>query len=158
MKYSCIIVLVSTLVHSGACAKILGFFIVPSFSHQIIFQAICRELALNGHNVTIVSPNTFDDSNVENLKEIYVPQVYKVYETWNPSQILSPKAMTLQRYWRLSECIRMSTEIVLEDVNVQELLTSEEEFDIVIVQAMNPLAVAIAARFKTKLIGESVCA
>lgn len=56
-------------------ANILGIFLAPSFSHQRSFQPIYRELALRGHNVTVVTPHPLKDKTIPNLIEIDIQNV-----------------------------------------------------------------------------------
>lgn len=148
-------VCVCAFFHSGYSARILGFFVLPSFSHQIFFQAIWKELALKGHHVTVVSPNILNDSTITNAKEIHVPKAYDVYKKMDPSQSLSYGAVHLKWTSNFPDLTRISNEFILDDVKVQELIASDERFDLLLVQAMNPLALAIAARFRAPIVGES---
>lgn len=140
--------------HSGNSARILGFFILPSFSHQIFFQAIWKELALKGHHVTVVSPNILNDSTIKSVREIYVPQAYDVYKRLDPAQSLSYKAIHLKWTTSFPDLTRIATELILEDEEVEKLIAGDERFDILIVQAMNPLALAVAARFRAPIVGK----
>ncbi|XP_050315571.1 UDP-glycosyltransferase UGT4-like [Anthonomus grandis grandis] len=50
-------------------ARILGIFMTPSYSHQIVFQPIWRELSLRGHEVTVYTPSPLNDPSLTNLTE-----------------------------------------------------------------------------------------
>ncbi|CAG9765459.1 unnamed protein product [Ceutorhynchus assimilis] len=50
-------------------AKILGIFMTPSYSHQIVFQPIWKELSLRGHEVTVYTPSPLNDPSLTNLTE-----------------------------------------------------------------------------------------
>ncbi|XP_017781857.1 PREDICTED: UDP-glucuronosyltransferase 1-7C [Nicrophorus vespilloides] len=64
-------------VHS---VNILGYFLTPSYSHQITFQPIWRELSLRGHKVTVVTPHPLKDESLVNLTEIDIGEVSQ--EIW----------------------------------------------------------------------------
>jgi hypothetical protein len=49
-----LVLLLCTDLHCD-CARILGIFPSPSFSHQIVFQTIMKALAARGHQVTVIS-------------------------------------------------------------------------------------------------------
>jgi hypothetical protein len=55
-KWMCftLVVLLCTEFHCD-CARILGIFPSPSFSHQIVFQTIMKALVARGHQVTVIS-------------------------------------------------------------------------------------------------------
>lgn len=57
-------------------AKILGIIPTPSYSHQLAFQPIWRELSLRGHNVTVITANPLNDPKLINLTEINISTVY----------------------------------------------------------------------------------
>lgn len=139
----------------GICAQILGVFTVPSVSHQIMFQAICKELSLRGHNVTFISANILNDSSIKNLKEIDVNYVYDIHKMVDVSKILSknnylPSMVT--NYYFMG---RFPAEMVFEDPNFQDLYKSDEKFDVVLLQAFHPLTFAITTKFRAPIIGES---
>lgn len=50
-------------------ARILGVFLTPSYSHQIMFQPVWRELSLRGHQVTVYTPCPLNDPTLTNLTE-----------------------------------------------------------------------------------------
>ncbi|XP_066252664.1 uncharacterized protein [Euwallacea similis] len=50
-------------------ARILGVFLTPSYSHQIMFQPIWKELSLRGHQVTVYTPFPLKDPSLTNLTE-----------------------------------------------------------------------------------------
>ncbi|ENN79807.1 UDP-glycosyltransferase UGT4 [Dendroctonus ponderosae] len=62
-------------------AKILGVFMMPSYSHQITFQPIWKELSLRGHEVTVYTPSPLNDPSLTNLTEYDLSFSYKIMET-----------------------------------------------------------------------------
>lgn len=154
MRFICAFVLICETIHTGIAARILGFFSLPSFSHQIVFQSIWKELSLRGHNVTAISPNILNDSNFENLEEIHVPQAYDVYNIIDLMTILPRNGSNFQKAVVYPEFARISTEIVLTHKEVRALMTGDEHFDLIIIQAMNPLSFAVAAKFRVPFIGK----
>lgn len=45
------------VISSAFSARILGFFPIPSISHQVVFRAYTQELAKRGHELVIITPN-----------------------------------------------------------------------------------------------------
>ncbi|CAG9769643.1 unnamed protein product [Ceutorhynchus assimilis] len=63
----CAILLLFSTATNGA--RILGIFMTPSYSHQIMFQPIWKELSLRGHEVTVYTPSPLKDPSLTNLTE-----------------------------------------------------------------------------------------
>lgn len=61
-------------------ARILGVFPVPSISHQIVFRALMLELAKQGHELVIITPNPAlpKERPKDNITEIDTSAVYQV--------------------------------------------------------------------------------
>ncbi|CAG9856178.1 unnamed protein product [Phyllotreta striolata] len=66
------------IANQGECARIFGAFLFPSYSHQVIFQPIWKELSLRGHQVTVITPNPLNDPKLTNLTEIDISFTYKL--------------------------------------------------------------------------------
>lgn len=150
----CLPFLLSLFIKCGTSARILGFTPVPSISHQIIFRAIWKELALKGHDLTVISPNILNDTSLTNLKEIDVQHTYNFIKAFDVQKRLSRDVFAPDKVLNYFELIRGSTEMALDDKMVQNLIKSSESFDILIVQALHPLLFAMAARFKVPVIGK----
>ncbi|XP_063913106.1 UDP-glycosyltransferase UGT5-like [Zophobas morio] len=119
------------------CSNILGVFIVPSISHQSVFQPIWKELSLRGHNVTVVTPDPLNDPSLTNLTEISVRFTY---------DFLKRKAMQ---------------EIISKDSNIFHSMYAAACFVDGVVEAelnmesFHPGMYALAGRFKAPIIGVS---
>lgn len=153
MRWFHVYVLFLSLICSCHCAKILGFFTTPSISHQQTFQAVCKELALRGHEVTFISPHILNDTSINNLKEIDIIEVYGVFKKYDIA-FLSKDCYALNRVFGYHDITRESTVYALDNKQVQELITGTESFDVVLAQAFHPLTFALATRFKVPYIGK----
>lgn len=153
MSFFRVVLLLCVTCSLGKCARILGFFTTVSLSHQITFQSICRELALRGHQVTFISPNVINDNSLRSLREIDINHAYDLLKTINVTKALSKDASIFDRMQGFYQLTRIPTEIALDDQKVQDLLKSDETFDILIVQALHPLNFALAAKYKIPIIG-----
>lgn len=154
MKLENIVVILWLFFQVGDSAKILGFFTTPSFSHQLVFQMISKQLAFSGHDVTFISPDIMEDKSLKTLKQIDIKQVYDFKSKCDVGQYLSKDALAFNRILGYYILTRDPTEIAYQDVNVQKLLKSNETFDVLILQGFHPLTFAIAAKFKAPVIGE----
>lgn len=66
------------LVGFASAAKILGFFVVPSISHQFVYRSLMFELSRRGHEVTIVTPNPIGMTTT-NYTEIDISFTYDLW-------------------------------------------------------------------------------
>lgn len=148
--------LILTVLPFGRNAKILGFFTLPSFSHHMIFRPIYRELAMRGHNVTVINPHVMREKPLKNLKEIDVHQVYDVVKKMDLTKSLSKDATAYGRMCAYSVITTGSLKIAWENEDVKTLFESDETFDILLVQAFDPLTFSIASRYRVPIIGEYV--
>ncbi|KAF5302523.1 hypothetical protein FQR65_LT00895 [Abscondita terminalis] len=132
------------------CARILGIVPTPSYSHQVVFQPIFKELSLRGHQVTTITTNPIKNPALTNLTEI---DLHASYDIWNE------KIATIIHY-NIFKYLISITDLVLEvghyqfsHPEVQDLIhTTTEQFDIVMVEySMLPMFV-FAKKFKAPLI------
>ncbi|KAL7047612.1 hypothetical protein ACKWTF_003053 [Chironomus riparius] len=71
------------LIHVVYSAKILGVFPTPSISHQIVFHALMKDLAARGHELVILTTDTFKTKN-PNVTQIDLHSSYKIFrDTFN---------------------------------------------------------------------------
>ncbi|XP_070509435.1 UDP-glycosyltransferase UGT5-like [Chironomus tepperi] len=77
------LVAILVLIHAVHSAKILGIFPTPSFSHQIVFHGLMKDLAARGHELLILTPDPFKTDN-PNVTQIDLHSSYKIFrETFN---------------------------------------------------------------------------
>ena len=57
-------------------AKILGIFHYPSYSHQVVYQRLVKDLADRGHQLTILTADRMNSSH-PNITEIYLHSSYE---------------------------------------------------------------------------------
>ncbi|XP_063921406.1 UDP-glycosyltransferase UGT5-like [Zophobas morio] len=133
------------------CAKILGVFAAPGYSQFILGEVLMTELAKRGHQITVISPYRPKDEP-PNYKTILTKEV--IGDTngddslWNlESQSLFKNIMSTYDYEN------GITEKTLQNKEVQELLQSNEHFDLVIVeQFFNDALKGFSAHFKAPLV------
>lgn len=147
-------VLLLKFIHVVYSAKILGFFTTPVFSHQQPFRALCKELALRGHDVTFISPHTINDESLPKIKEIVIQSTYDVWNSFGIERYLSKDIFNIELVLGYLKLNRIAPTIAYDVQEVHELLKSAETFDVLIIQAIHPLVFAIAAKFKSPIIGK----
>lgn len=64
------------LLEFGGCAKILGIWHMPAYSHYALGGKLMKELAARGHEVTSISSFS-QKTPVENLRDIDVSDLNK---------------------------------------------------------------------------------
>nr|CAH7729280.1 unnamed protein product [Callosobruchus chinensis] len=133
-------VFLSLLLVAVDSARILGVFQFPSLSHQIVFRALCRELSLRGHQVTIVTPNPLRDKSLVNLTEIDISSAADVLPSSESIEFTMSKDMPtteiMVSFYDLSEKIQ---EAVLQNEEFQKLYKDPNaKFDLLISEALHP--------------------
>lgn len=113
-------------------ARILGFFTVPSISHQQSFQSICKALALKGHEVTFITTDSLNDRSIGNLTEIDISQLYDILKTIDFRSSLSRGSDMSTRILGYFDLMGVLAHRALKDWKVQQLISGDEEFDILI--------------------------
>ncbi|KAK5637757.1 hypothetical protein RI129_000057 [Pyrocoelia pectoralis] len=113
---------VAVFVHVGSAARILGIVPSPSYSHQVVFQPLWRELSLRGHQVTTLTTDPIKDSTLTNLTEI---DLHFSYEAWNKivmENVLSYNDNVFGAMLQFMTQIFDITDEQLRDTSVQKLL------------------------------------
>lgn len=88
------------IISSGESARVLSVIPIPSYSHQVVFQPLWRELSLRGHQVTTLTTHPINDPSLINLTEI---DLGFSYDVWNAA-LKSVRSMhsnilkTMRRY------------------------------------------------------------
>lgn len=135
----------------GESANILGVILHTSYSHQVPFRPLWRELATRGHNVTVLTTDPANE-NLNNLKEI---DLSPAYEAWRSTDIIeySEKESMSNVILKLMDVGQKVVEVELEIPEVQELLHNKEtHFDLVIAELYYPIAIAFSNKFNCPLI------
>ncbi|XP_050518304.1 UDP-glycosyltransferase UGT5 isoform X3 [Diabrotica virgifera virgifera] len=138
--------------------KILCVFMTPSFSNQIIFQSIWRELSLRGHNVTVITPNPLRDSALTNLTEIDLSSAYDIVKTLKLVQQVSYKNSVTSNLNFLFELSLKFLNHGIENKEVKRLINDNTtNFDLVITQSgyLFDLGKAFAWKYPVPYIGIS---
>ncbi|RZC42789.1 UDP-glucuronosyltransferase 2B9, partial [Asbolus verrucosus] len=137
-------------------ANILGVFMFPSLSHQIVYQPIWRELSLRGHQVTVVTPDPLNDPTLVNLTEISVRYTYDFLKTNKIEEIMSKDKNVFQSINNIFRFMDLIAESELNSTQIQDLIADQsKKFDLILVECFHPVVYAFAGRFKAPIIGVS---
>lgn len=126
----------------------------PSYSHQAPFQPLWRELALKGHQVTVITTDPQKISSLKNLREIDISHTYKIYEEHNVFHVHCGSNMSFLEIGKLLAMVfHKSQEYQLSLPEVQDLIHNDNvKFDLVMAEAQSPIMMSFAWRFGCPLI------
>ncbi|KAK4873145.1 hypothetical protein RN001_015174 [Aquatica leii] len=149
-------VLLLSLINLSSGAKILGVMPFPSYSHQIVFQPLWKELSLRGHQVTTLTTDPINDPTLVNLTEIDLSFTYKIWTECLRKIIVVNQENIFTGFVQMLTCMLDFIDKQLESRQVQDLLHDENlKFDLVILEYAIPAVCAFAARFNCPHIGVS---
>lgn len=111
------------------CANILAIVPTPSFSHQIAFRQLWKELSVKGHNVTVVTTDPINDTKLKNLREI---NMTRSYEVWDQKYSFSNEASKLYNlidlYYFMYDVITDVSDDQLSQPEMKDLIYGSEKY------------------------------
>lgn len=151
------LLLLFVLFSASYSARILGVFMTPSYSHQIVFQPIWKELSLRGHQVTILTPNPLNDPLLTNLTEIDLSFSYETWNNYSIETLGTQEHSSSLEIKKLSEAYLATTKAQLSHPAVLELIKNgkENQFDLLLVEFLWPNMYAFKDVFKCPMVGVS---
>ncbi|KAJ3641637.1 hypothetical protein Zmor_028133 [Zophobas morio] len=142
------------VIGTANCVNILGVFMYPSISHQLVYHKIMQELSLRGHHVTFVTPDIVNNPALTNLTEIEVRCAYDVLEEKNVQKMCSKDLTSydiMRSYYELLETI---ADRELSSPSFKKLLGDHNRtFDLILVELMHPVMHALSGKFKAPVVG-----
>ncbi|KAJ3658832.1 hypothetical protein Zmor_010553 [Zophobas morio] len=149
------LLLLCAFVSASHGARILGVFMTPSYSHQVVFQPIWKELSLRGHQVTVLTPNPLNDPTLTNLTEIDLSFCYKAWDNYSIATLGAKEHSSSEEIKKLSEAYLAVSEVQLSHPEVQDLLknNSKYEFDLILVEFLWPVMYGFKDIFKCPMVG-----
>lgn len=138
------------------CARILAIAPLPSYSHQVAFRPIWKELASRGHNVTLITTDAIKDPALINLTEIDVHD--ETYRVWRESGIIT----LMQNKWNqinpfamasifMDLCSNLS-QVIMDNEDVKKLLADDNSFDLVMTEPFLSIGLGFSEYYNSKLI------
>ncbi|XP_018563256.1 UDP-glucuronosyltransferase 2B7-like [Anoplophora glabripennis] len=143
------ILLLINVVSFTKCAKILGVFPSPGYSQFILAESLMLELVRRGHEVTVISAYK-PKENIKNYRPILVDGLIKTTE----ENLFEQENVNLFNAISILEMFgQVITGYILAHEEVQQLIHSNETFDVVIVeQFLNEAHMGFATHFNAPLI------
>lgn len=142
------------LFHTSDSAKILGFFVVPSISHQYVYRTLMYELSKRGHKVTIVTPNPIG-IRTDNYTEVSTHDFS--YKNWRQTFDFSSAPLRFPEglIYRFSKFFIDLVDKQLSHEPVRRAL-HENRYDLVFAEFfLCPSITALSYKYKVPLIGIS---
>lgn len=129
----------------------------PSFSHQIVYQPIWKELSLRGHDVTVITPNPLNDPSLVNLTEVDLSFSYKIWNNHSIEVLGVGEHSTIEEVRTLSEAYFAVSQAQLSHTEVQKYInnTNNEHFDLILVEFLWPLMYAFKDVYNCPMVGIS---
>uniref|UniRef100_A0A182IX03 Aldehyde oxidase n=1 Tax=Anopheles atroparvus TaxID=41427 RepID=A0A182IX03_ANOAO len=137
-------------------AKILSIFPTMSKSHWILGSALMKELALDGHDVTVISP--FRLSNPpENYRHVEIVYNTRMFEDIMDEVFERIDDSIVQKMMELGNFVNEIANTTLTSPEVQTLLHSEEEtFDLLVLEIfLDDVFLGFADHFNCPVVGMS---
>ncbi|CAH0547991.1 unnamed protein product [Brassicogethes aeneus] len=111
-------------------AKILAVVSTPSYSHQVYFHNLWRELLARGHHVTLISTEPIYDNDLINLTNI---NINATYDAVDKMKLMGKEFSMWQLINQFEDFLRTSTKLHFSHPEVKKLLNdSSAHFDLVI--------------------------
>lgn len=138
-------------------ANILFVVTVPFLGHQKVHQRIWDELALRGHNVTVITTAPLLELSAPGVLEINLASLHDKYflKLKEPAQINFTQPTLLQKAARhryIASVYDEFAEKVLGHKNVREFLEKDNAFDVCVVESNYPAVLGFAAKFGCSLV------
>ncbi|XP_065169538.1 UDP-glycosyltransferase UGT4-like [Atheta coriaria] len=149
-----LVILFATFVQWAYSARILTVIPSPSYSHQIFFRPLWRELADRGHDLVVITTDPTND-NYPNIKEISTKETYiPMKQIINMMVNSSVFDILLKNKWR-----DLSLDLYYTFFNIpaiQELINNKtEHFDLLIIEHYMSPMFGFKHRFNCSMIGVS---
>ncbi|KAF5287796.1 hypothetical protein FQA39_LY15732 [Lamprigera yunnana] len=147
MFYKTLLILIISIIGLSNGARILAVVPTPSYSHQVAFHSLWKELSLRGHQVTLVTTDPIQDASLVNLTQIDVSDFYE------KARQKTKNVIKRNSIFELLHLLTRFAEFHLSHPKIQKLIKKEDEhFDVVMVEFVTPFVLGYGARFKCPII------
>ncbi|XP_058835769.1 UDP-glycosyltransferase UGT4-like [Topomyia yanbarensis] len=134
-------------------AKILGVFPTPSKSHWILGSSLLKELALEGHEVTDMSPFKLSEPPA-NYHHVEIKVQMEFFNDLLDNLFKNHDKNPVQKMIEMYRAINNVSNSTLRSPEVQALLRSNQQFDLVILEIfLDHALLGFAEHFKCPIIG-----
>ncbi|CRL08728.1 CLUMA_CG021239, isoform A [Clunio marinus] len=131
VKILFLVAFTASIVTQLESANILGIFYYPSYSHQIVYQRLVKDLANRGHHLTILTADKMDSKH-PNISEIYMESSYE----GNINFVESRKSGGLKLFYDLLMAHFKRSELQMENPKVKDLIINHKNyhFDVILLE------------------------
>lgn len=135
--------------------RLLMILPIPSYSHQIVFRALCRALLKRGHELVVVTPNALNDSTLVNYTEIDISFTYQYVNYSEISQMAwGCQEIIWNKLWLLGHTVANDV-FRHPDFMKYYANDSDAKFDMIIAEmTATPATYILAHRFNAPLVGK----
>lgn len=149
------IFLIKTLIVPNDGARILAVFPVPSISHQIVFRPLTQELARRGHQLVIITPDPAFSKELrpENITEIDVHDLS--YDFWAENFVRKIKGNSNEATKIMLSAFEILIDLFEHQIKtkeVQDLMKSRQQFDLIFTEANVRQTLVMSHVFKAPVI------
>ncbi|XP_001654514.2 UDP-glucuronosyltransferase 2A3 [Aedes aegypti] len=153
LTFCVLVCLVAINPNCAHAARILGVFPTPSKSHWFLGSALMKELALDGHDVTDVSPfhltnppENYHHVEVQTDHEFFGHVMEKFYKEADNS--------AFRKLVKLYNIVNFFSNTTLSSPEVMKLLRSDEKFDLIILEIfLDDALLGFADHYKCPVVG-----
>lgn len=150
-KWWYLVILTILYVNVSNSAKILASIFIPSYSHQLPFRPLWKELAKRGHEITYITTNPMRDPSIKNIKEIDLSESYKILQVLNTTCGVARETTGINEFVndiiQHFDAIDTVIDWQLSQPEIKGLIDNGTGyFDIFIVEVMNPIYIAFAEK------------
>lgn len=153
-----IVLILICATNSAFSARILGFFPIPSISHQVVFRAYTQELAKRGHELVIITPNPAlpKERPEDNVTEIDVSFSYDYISDYIPKINIYKRGVIADVNTVAYPLYKIFVHLVREDLEFPEvkkiLEDKDQHFDLIVTEAILSLPLILSHFYKAPVI------
>ncbi|KAK9886012.1 hypothetical protein WA026_014798 [Henosepilachna vigintioctopunctata] len=136
-------------------ARILASIPTSSYSHQVTFRPIWKELAKRGHEIVLMTTDPMEDT--ENIKQIDMSFSYDIMKKEKYDELVTRKnADPFKVMEKVVAILKKTYFEQLRHPEVQAMIHNKsEQFDLLMIEVVFPIHLGLVERFKAPLIGLS---
>ncbi|KAK9886009.1 hypothetical protein WA026_014795 [Henosepilachna vigintioctopunctata] len=144
------------LYYSSDCARILASVATPSYSHQVAFRQLWRELAKRGHQIILLTTDPME--HTDNITQIDLSFSYEILNQKNYSSVITNE-MSNNNMKLITEFTDIFMEVLIKQIEhteVQEIIMNEKStFDVLMIEMIFPVHIGLIEKFKAPVIALS---
>ncbi|KAK5649594.1 hypothetical protein RI129_000623 [Pyrocoelia pectoralis] len=116
-------------------ARILGIFHLHSYSHYQLGEMLLKELASRGHEVTMITP-VEEKEKIKNFRIITLTNTFEHLKEMKFDMFNFAERSAFSSVFKMNEMMLPFIENTLNHTNVQNLIKSNDKFDLVIIERL----------------------